>query len=84
MAAKRHPTSLTAVPTNLAIEITDHLTVTSKWPMDDLHSLWATYLSICRICGNPAVDRRLSLVRFKCGTTWDDPIDYEALLAGLM
>jgi len=72
-----------ALPTNLANEITGHLSITLDRPMDDLHSLWATCSSMHRICGNPVVGRHLSLVRFKCGTTWDGPINYEALLASL-
>ena len=32
---------------------------------------------------NPAIGRRLALDRFRHGRTWDDPIDYEALLASL-
>ena len=51
--------------------------------MDDLCSLWATYSSMCHICGDPTISHRLALDRFRCGRTWDDPIDYEALLASL-
>ena len=83
MVARRHPTSLTALPIDLAIEITGHLTTTLERPMDDLHSLWVTYSSMCHIYGNLAIDRCLSLVWFRCRTTWDDPINYEALLASL-
>jgi hypothetical protein len=83
MAMKRHPTSLTTLPTDLAIEIIGHLVVTSEWRMDDLRSLWVTCSSMRRIYSNLAVSWRLSLVRFRCGTTWDDPVDYEALLASL-
>ena len=36
-----------------------------------------------RICGDPAIGWRLALNQFRCGRTWDDPIDYEALLASL-
>ena len=83
MAMKQHHTLLMALPTGLAIEITGHLAVTSERPMDDLCSLRATCSSMRSICGNPIVGQRLSLVRFRCGMTWDDPIDYEALLASL-
>jgi hypothetical protein len=38
---------------------------------------------MCRICGNPAIGRHLALDRFRRERTWDDPIDYEALLASL-
>ena len=75
--------SLTAVPTEVQIEIVGHLTVTSEWPMDDPSSLRVTCLSMHCICGDPAIGRRLALDRFKCGRMWDDPIDYEALLASL-
>ena len=36
-----------------------------------------------RICGDPAVGRRMALDWFRRGRTWDDPVDYEALLASL-
>ena len=84
MAAKRHPTSLTAVPTNLAIEITDHLTVTSKWPMDDLHSLWATCSSMLGIYSDPTIGRRVAVDRCRCGArSLNDLVNYFTLLARL-
>ena len=75
--------SLTALPTEVQIEIVDHLATTSEWPMNDLHSLQATCSSMRHIYGDPAVGRCLALDQFRCGRTWDDPIDYEALLASL-
>ena len=75
--------SLTVLPTEVQIVITGHLAVTSERPMDDLRSLLATYLSLYLICGDPTVGRYLALDQFRCGRTWDDPIDYEALLASL-
>jgi hypothetical protein len=36
-----------------------------------------------RKCQHPTVGRHLALDQFRCGRTWDDPIDYEALLASL-
>ena len=51
--------------------------------MEDLYSLRATCSSMRRICGDPAVGRRLTLDRFKRGRTWDDPVNYEALLSSL-
>ena len=84
MALRWHPTSLLLVlPNERAIKIAGHLAATSKWPMDDLCSLWVTYSSMRHIYGNPTVGRHFSLVRFRCGTMWDNPIDYEALLASL-
>jgi hypothetical protein len=35
------------------------------------------------ICGDPAISQRLALDRFKHGRTWDDLVDYKALLASL-
>ena len=35
------------------------------------------------IYGDSAVGRCLALDRFRHGRTWDDPVDYEALLASL-
>ena len=52
---------LLALPNRLAIEIANHLTVTSKQPMYDLHSLWVTYSSMRRICGNPTVIQHVAL-----------------------
>ena len=72
-----------ALPTDLAIEIIGHLTVTSEQPMDDLCSLQVTCSSMRCICGNPAIGRCFLLVRFRCQTTWEDLDDYDALLASL-
>jgi hypothetical protein len=84
MAVLQLPTSLfLALSNELAIEITSHLATTSERPMDDLRSLRVTCSSMHRICGNPAISRRLSLVQFRCRTTWDNPMDYEALLDNL-
>ena len=52
--------SLIMLPTNLAIKIASQFAVTSEQPMDDVHSLQATYSSMCCICGDPAVGRRLA------------------------
>jgi hypothetical protein len=73
--------SLMMLPIDVQIEIASHLVVTSDRPVDDLHSLWSSCSSMHRICIDPAIGRHLSLVWFKCRTTWDGPIDYEALLA---
>ena len=75
--------SLTALPIEVQIVIIGHLIVTLERPMDDLHSLWVICSSIRRICGDPAIGRRLALDRFRHRRTWDDPVDYEALLASL-
>jgi hypothetical protein len=75
--------SLMVLPTDVQIEIAVHLTATSDRPMDDLCSIRATCSSMHRICGDPTVDRRLALDRFRCGRTRADPIDYYALLACL-
>jgi hypothetical protein len=83
MAVRQHPTSLTALPTDLAIEITSHLAVTLEQPMYDLCNLQATCSSMRRIYGNPTISRCLSLVQFICGMTWDDSVNYETPLASL-
>jgi hypothetical protein len=75
--------SLTMLPTEVQIVIAGHLTVTSEWPMDDLRSLWETCSSMHCICNDPAIGWRLALDQFRRGRTWDDPVDYEALLASL-
>jgi hypothetical protein len=36
---------------------------------------------MCRIYGDLTVSQRLALDRFRCGRTWEDPVNYEALLA---
>jgi len=51
--------------------------------MDDLCSLRETYSSMRHICDDPTIGQCLALDRFRHGRTWDDPIDYEALLASL-
>jgi len=75
--------SLTALPTEVQIVIVGHLAATSEQPKDNLHSLWATCSSMHHICGEPTVYRCLALDRYRRGSTWDDTIDYEALLASL-
>ena len=72
-----------ALPVVVQIEIAVHLVATSERPMDDLHSLRATCLSMRGIYGDPTVGRRLALDRFRRGRTGADPIDYYALLASL-
>jgi hypothetical protein len=75
--------SLMALPTELQIVIAGHLTATSEQPMDDLRSLQATCSTMRHICGDPTIGRHLALDWFRCRRMWDDPIDYEALLASL-
>ena len=75
--------SLTALPTEVQIVIVGHLAATSEQPKDNLHSLWVTCSSMHHICGEPTVYRCLALDRYRRGSTWDDTIDYEALLASL-
>jgi hypothetical protein len=84
-AGRQHPTSLLlAIPTDLAIEITDHLAETLKWPMDGLRCLWATYSFMCRFCGDPTIGRRVAMDWCKCGVmSWNDLANYYALLASL-
>ena len=53
--------SLTALPTDVQIKIAGHLIMTSDWSMDVLCSLGATYSSMHRIYGDPAIGRRLAL-----------------------
>ena len=74
--------SLMVLPTEVQIVMAGHLAVMER-PMDNLHSLWVTYSSMRHIYGDPAVGRCLALDQFRCGRTWDDPIDYEALHASL-
>jgi len=75
--------SLTVLPTDVQIEIAGHLAATLDQPMDDLHSIWATCLSMRWIYGDPTIGRCLALDRFRHGRTWDDLINYEALLDSL-
>ena len=75
--------SLTVLPTEVQIVIVRHLAATSEQPKDDLHSLRATCSSMRHICGEPIVCRCLALDRFRRRRTWDDTIEYEALLASL-
>jgi hypothetical protein len=75
--------SLMVLPTDVQIEIVDHLAVTSDQPMDDLHSLRMTCSSMHHSCGDPAIGQRLALVRFRHQRTWDDLINYYTLLARL-
>ena len=72
-----------ALPTDVQIEIAGHLATTSDWPMDDLYSLWATCSSMRRICGNPAIGRRMVLDQCRHGLGWDDVGNYYALLSSL-
>ena len=71
------------LPDELAIEIAGHLAMTSEQPMDNLCTLRVTCTSMHYICGNLTIGQRLGLDRFRRGRTWDDPIDYKALLASL-
>ena len=72
-----------ALPIEVQIVIMGHLTVTSERPMDNLHSLSVTCSSMRHFCGDPTVGRHLALYRFRHRRTWDDPVDYKALLASL-
>ena len=77
MEVRWHPTShLLALPDELAIEIVGHLTMTSERPKDDLHSLWTTCLSMCRIYGNPVTSRCMALDHCRRGLRWDDVGNY--------
>jgi hypothetical protein len=69
-----------ALPTELQIVIVGHLAATSEQPMDDLRSLWATCSSMRRICGDPAVDRRVALDQV---TRVNVHVNYFSLLANL-
>ena len=75
--------SQTMLPIDMQIEITGHLAVTSDRPMDDLHSLWATCLSMRHIYGHPAVGQHLALDRFRRGRMSANLVNYYALLASL-
>ena len=48
---------LMALPTDVQIEIIDHLTATLDHPMDNLCSLWVTYSSMRRICDDLTVSQ---------------------------
>ena len=36
-----------------------------------------------RICSDPTIGQHLALDWFRHGRTWDDPVNYEALLSSL-
>jgi hypothetical protein len=84
MAARWHPTSLTVLPIKVQIEITGHLAATSERPMDDLRSLQVTFLSMCGICDDPAVDQCMAVDQCRRGVrSSNDLVNYFALLARL-
>jgi hypothetical protein len=84
MAVRRHPTPLTVLPEELVIVIAGHLAMTLERPIDDLRSLGVTCSSMCRICGDRAVNLHMSLDRVKRGTrSWNDSDNYYVLLASL-
>ena len=84
MAARWHPTSLTALPVEVQIEIAGHLATTLERPMDDLCSLWAMCSSMRRISGDPIVDQRVVVDRCRRGArSSSDHVNYFALLARL-
>ena len=84
MAVRRHPTSLTALPTEVQIEIADHLAMTSEWPMNDLHSLQVTCSSMRHICSDPTIGRHVAVDRCRCGARLsNDRVNYFTLLARL-
>nr|TKW39316.1 hypothetical protein SEVIR_1G170500v2 [Setaria viridis] len=78
MAVRRHPPSLAALPTKVAIEIAGHLTVTLERPMDDHISLRATCSFMRYVCGNHTVGDR-----FRLAMSWNEPVNYGTLLASL-
>uniref|UniRef100_K3YZK0 F-box domain-containing protein n=1 Tax=Setaria italica TaxID=4555 RepID=K3YZK0_SETIT len=73
------PSSLVALPTEVAIEIAGHLAATLERPMDDLHSLRETCLFMRRVCSDRAVGRRVALDRFKHAMLWNKPARYAIL-----
>jgi len=75
--------SLTALPTDVQIEIAGHLATTLNRNMDNLHNLWVTCSSIYHICGNPTISRCLSLDWVRRGRMGANPVNYYTLLASL-
>jgi hypothetical protein len=43
MSSRKLPLLLLELPTEVNIDSVGHFAATSEWPMDDLHSLRATY-----------------------------------------
>ena len=74
---------LTVLPIDVQIEIAGHNSVTSDRPMDDLRSIWVTYSSMHRICGDLTIGQCLALDQVRHGRTRVDPVNYYALLASL-
>ena len=76
------PTSLTALPVEVQIEIASHLATTSERPMDDLRSLWVTSSSMRGICGDPAIGRRVVVDRCRRRVRLsNDRVNYFTILA---
>ena len=76
--------SRTALPVEVQIEIAGHLAAISERPMDNLHSLWATCSSMCSICGDPIIGRRVAVDRCRHGVrSSNDLVNYFTLLARL-
>jgi hypothetical protein len=84
MAARRHPTSLMALPVEVQIEITNHLAATSERPMDNLCYLWVTCSSMHSIYNDPVVGQCVAMDRCRHGVrSLNDLVNYFALLARL-
>ena len=82
MATRWHPTSLTALPAEVQIEIAGHLAVTSEQPMDYLRSLRVTCSSMRRIYSDLAFARRVAVDRCR-PSSLNDCVNYFALLPRL-
>ena len=65
--------SLMVLPTDVQIEIADHLAVTLDQPMDDLLSQWVTCSSVHHIYGHPIIAQRLALDQYRRGRMGADP-----------
>jgi hypothetical protein len=80
-AVTRSTLAIISLPIEVQIVIASHLIVTLEQPMDDLRSLWATCSSMHHIYSDLAIGWCLALDWFRRGCTWDDPVNYKALLA---
>ncbi|RCV06506.1 hypothetical protein SETIT_1G168200v2 [Setaria italica] len=83
MAVRRHPPSLAALPTKVAIEIAGDLTVTLERPMDDHCSLRATCSFMRYVCGDRTIGRCLAIDQFRLTMSLNEPVNYGTLLASL-
>jgi hypothetical protein len=70
--------SLVVQPTEVNINIADHLAATSERRMDDLCSLRATCREMRCVCNNEAIRLCVALGRFAFELQWSDRKGYDA------